>query len=206
MAITLYLVRSGSAVGGEGRCIGRSDPVLSDAGERAIRALAESWHGGSARFVASDLERSVRSATAFAAHWPARIAREPRLREMHYGAWDGQLWSDLEVSDGARLERWRATPHAAATPDGEAFPQVADRASAWLSAVADAAGSGTETIIAFAHEASIRATICRALALPLDRGFRLHVDHAGVTGLIHSATGWELLFANAGQFPRNERR
>lgn len=198
----LHLIRHGAAADVAGRCVGHADVPLADTGRAQLAALAARWTPpADARLVASDLARAHDSARALAAAWGRDVDAIPtdaRLREMDFGRWDGATWDEIERRDGDALGRWMAAWAEVATPDGEGFPQLRDRAAAWLdAAVADAAPDAT--LVAVAHAGSIRALVCHALALPLDAAFRLRVEHARVTTLKLPAARGDAGCAGAGE-------
>lgn len=116
----------------EGRIQGQTDVPLSPAG----RAAAERWRVPQRfrdhdRFV-SPLVRCLDTATRLdlGAPW-----RDPRLMEMHWGAWEGRLESDLEALGAAYADNqargWDFRP-----PGGESRRQLWTRVRAWLHEVA----------------------------------------------------------------------
>lgn len=200
----LQLVRHGEAEGQPGRCVGWCDLPLGDAGREEARRLAARWGAPPARVVASDLARARETAAILAARWrDIVVEHDARLREMHFGAWDGRAWDALEAEDGERLGAWMADWATARAPDGEAFPDVLARVAAWLDglratpATGDARVAGDARIVVVAHAGSIRALLCALLDLPLARAFALRVDHGRVSEVRLSARGAELRCLNA---------
>lgn len=197
----LYLIRHAEPEGAAGLFLGHTDLSLSDAGRRAAAALAESWPEPPTRVVASDLARTGETAAVLAERWKLDVRLEPRLREMHFGAWDGRVRDTLALDDADRLAAWTAAWSTARVPDGEAFPDVAARVAAWWedeqrSLVND------DSLAVVAHAGSLRALICHLLPLPLERAFQLRLDYARVTGLSLVERHVELLFSNADRVPR----
>lgn len=200
-AAVVYLVRHGRAEGCAGRCVGHHDAPLSADGLAEVRRLRDAWRGPVPRAVfASDLARAAASAAALAEPFALGVRRDRRLREMHFGAWDGRTWDELDESDGGRLRAWMDRWTTRRTPGGEGFADVIARVGAWadetlrLAPAASAAGDGPLLVVA--HAGSIRALLCRLTGLPRRLAFTLRLDHARVTGL---AVGrrTEVLFVNA---------
>ncbi|MBC7840660.1 MAG: histidine phosphatase family protein, partial [Gemmatimonadaceae bacterium] len=90
----LHFVRDGRAFGSDGRCIGHTDLHLSAAGRRACRLLAYAMPEMDVRLISSDLRRAQATAQLLST---AAISTEPRLREMHFGDWDGRSWAELDL-------------------------------------------------------------------------------------------------------------
>ncbi|HEX5831117.1 MAG TPA: histidine phosphatase family protein [Gemmatimonadaceae bacterium] len=187
-AVTLYLVRHGAVDGVDGWCVGQSDVALAVDGRTAVERLAAEWTAPRPpRIVASDLARARDSAEALARAWHGdgiHVATDPRLREMHFGAWDGRAWDEIARDDPHALAEWMSCWQEARSPGGEGFGDVIARAGAWLAdAVRDARADGISSLTAVAHAGSIRALLVHALGLPRAVVFRLRVDHARVSAL-----------------------
>lgn len=211
-AVTLYLVRHGAATGAGGRCIGQCDLPLSPRGRADIVRLAAAWPMPPAtRVIASDLARARDSAVALVDAWSAsaEIEMDARLREMHFGAWDGRQWADIQRGDGVAMSTWMERWEKARVPDGEGFGDVIDRAAGWLTdTVHDARASGIEELVVVAHAGSIRSLLVHSLGLPRRLAFRLRLDHARASALRISGdvsragcAAVELLFLNADRVP-----
>ena len=210
----LVLVRHGVTEGADGVCMGHCDLPLAERGRPALERLAAAWRDDAAagravvpaptRLAVSDLARARASAEPFAAAFGLAPAFDARLREMHFGRWEGRPWSALEAEDGERLGRWMAGWATEPAPEGEAFPDVAARAGAWL-AEARAAAAPDDVVLAVAHAGSIRALLCLLMGWPLADAFRVRHDHARATALRVPAAGGgrgaELLFLNADRVP-----
>ena len=142
--ITLYFVRHGETDwNAVGRYQGQSDIPLNDKGRGqaagnglALKARLADPHA--LDFVASPLSRTretmelVRRAMGL----PADGYRtDRRLMEVHYGSWEGQLWTDLPAIDpegvaARKRDTWNWRP-----VDGESYADVAIRLGAWLDEV-----------------------------------------------------------------------
>lgn len=210
MSVHLVLVRHGLTEGADGVCMGHCDLPLAEHGRPALERLARTWRDDAAagratvpapgRVVASDLARARASADILADAFALPPTTEARLREMHFGEWEGRRWDALQRDDGERLARWMAGWATERTPGGEGFPDVAARTAEWLDELRTGAADG-ETVLAVAHAGSIRALLCRLMGWPLADAFRVRQDHARVTALRLPAGGEpglaELLFLNA---------
>jgi len=119
-ARTLVLVRHGETLWNrEGRFQGQTDVPLSDEGRRQARALRERlaahehlFDPSRAAVVASDLARAWETAEiAFAV--PGRaVHRDPRLREFHYGIFEGLTRAEIEARHADAFAEWRkGLPH-----------------------------------------------------------------------------------------------
>jgi probable phosphoglycerate mutase len=144
--LTIYFVRHGETDwNAQSRYQGQADVPMNDLGRRqarrngdALRALLP--HIAHCRYVASPLLRAretmeiVRGAMGLD---PRAYALDDRLKEIHYGDWQGIFAADLPGIDAAGLKarsrdtfRWRPQ-------GGESYEDLMSRAVAWLGDVTD---------------------------------------------------------------------
>jgi broad specificity phosphatase PhoE len=164
---TLWLVRHGqTAWNAEGRWQGSRDVPLSAVGRAQASSLA-------ARFAveplvaafSSDLSRAAE--TASLASPGLEVRRQPLLRELSYGDWEGVR--DVEVEQRWPDDRraWRERPHDARPPGGESLDELAARAWRGLVACLDDAPAGDVLVVA--HGGVNRVLLARILGAPLAR-------------------------------------
>lgn len=191
--LRLHFVRAGSARDAEGRCIGQTDLPLSKAGMRECRALSRQIRLPKATVICSDLQRARTTASMLT---DASVIEESRLREMHFGEWEGVTWSELERQTGAApLER----PDAWTTirpPGGECFADVIGRVTSWLDALPSDGGD----YLVVAHAGTIRAVAVVLLQIPPVRAFSLSVDHVRVSSFEILPRGASLIRWNSTGF------
>ncbi len=206
----LYLIRH-TAVLAPGLCYGHLDVPLADsfaaeADQVRLHLPPLSNSGGpnapAWRVLSSPATRCRRLAEAL---WPAAaggatdiasaaapsILLEPRLRELHFGSWEGRPWAELPP---AELNPWMADFVNQAPPGGESFAELHVRIGELLSELLAAPPAGPVALVT--HAGAVRSLLCHALALPLRQAFQLAVDYASVSGLRHGRAGWEVRFVN----------
>ena len=104
---------------------------------------------------------------------PEGYRTDDRLREVHYGHWEGQLWNELPVTDpqgfaSREADKWGWQPRG-----GESYRNLSDRVAGWLDEVA------RDTVIA-AHGGVMRVLRGHALGLSPAEIFRLDVPQEKV--------------------------
>ncbi len=191
--LRLHFVRNGSATDAAGRCIGQTDLELSKEGRRECRALARHLPIPSATCISSDLRRAHDTATMLT---DAFVIEEPRLREMHFGEWEGKTWSELEEEVGTPPMEWSEQWTTIRPPGGESFDDVVVRVKDWLAALPRDGGD----YLVVAHAGSIRAAAALLLDLPLSRVFSLALDHGHVSTFELSPRGPQLIRWNSSGF------
>jgi alpha-ribazole phosphatase len=180
----VYLIRHAKPLAVEGLCYGSSDVEVGDCAVDAARIRTLLPESVDACY-SSPLKRCRRLAETL---YGEQVVYEPRLQELHFGAWELQPWLDI---DGLELAIWSADVCANAPPHGECFAALAVRVQAFL---AELPLSDTQVVIT--HAGVIRAVLAQALALPLAESFRLRVDYAGVSQIDFAAAPPSVGFIN----------
>lgn len=173
--IHLMLVRHGeTAWNAQRRFQGHSDIPLSDVGQHQAAALGrrlarEKIHA----IYTSDLQRAWQTAMAIATHHNLPVSADPRLREIHFGAWEGLTYAEVEQRRSQTLAGWRANPLEVSPPDGESLGQLAKRVRAVLASITQI--HPDEVVLLVTHGGVLQALFCLALGLPLKAYWQFHL-------------------------------
>jgi probable phosphoglycerate mutase len=141
---TIYFIRHGETDwNAEARYQGQADVPMNEKGRaqalrngEALRALLPGI--AKADFVASPLARAVetmrivRSVLGLA---PDDFRTDERLKEAHYGDWQGTLLADLQQVDAPGIAARTADPFRWRPPGGESYEDLMARAVPWLETV-----------------------------------------------------------------------
>jgi probable phosphoglycerate mutase len=143
--VTLYFLRHGETDwNAVQRYQGQIDIPLNETGRRQavrngqrLRALLGS-RAATLDFVASPLARAsetMRIARKEMALEPDAFRRDDRLKEQHYGHWEGQLWHELPRIDpegyaARELDKWGWCPRG-----GESYRMLSERIAGWLAEI-----------------------------------------------------------------------
>lgn len=140
--VTLYFIRHGETDWNRAqRYQGQQDIPLNATGRwqagRNGRVLAKTLgaRGASLDYVASPLLRArqtmeiVRREMALA---PDAYRTDDRLAEIHYGHWEGQLWTELARIDPEGFAARQADPWGWQPTGGESYRMLSDRVALWL--------------------------------------------------------------------------
>lgn len=173
-----------------GRWQGHADTPLSPDGERQARLLGRRLANEDFDLVyTSDLVRARRTAELALPHRPA--TPDARLREVHFGEFDGQ---NIETNRLHPLfAAWTETPWSTPAPGGESFADVARRGQGWLDDLPDDAN-----VAAFAHSLLIRTLVSVLLGVRIEARagwtfpFPLTLRHASITRLARHEGEWSL--------------
>jgi phosphoserine phosphatase len=196
MSTVIYLVRHGAVVGAETRrFIGHLDVPLSPHGEHQVTAVARRLAAVPlAAVYSSDLVRTRRSADLVAAPHGLRPVPLAGLREFAMGQWEGLTAEEIRALAPDAFAAWMADVGRFQFPGGENLEQVAARSWAAFEDIVGAHEGQRVAIVA--HGGSLRAILCRALGMPLDRLLALGQDYAGLSMLERPAGAWSLALLN----------
>jgi len=177
------LLRHGETEGGE-RLRGSIDDALSARGwEQMCAVVGES--GAWSRIVSSPLQRCVAFARKATQKYRLPLDIEPRLREIHFGDWEGKTAAEILAAYPDRLERFWNDPVNHPPPGGESFSAFQARVlGAWDDLLARHAGTH---LLIVTHGGPIRVILGHARGLPWAEALRLPVPLASLHSLTISA-------------------
>ncbi len=144
-----------------------------------------------ARLLSSDLARAAATAAPLASATGLPVVHDPRLRELHLGAWQGLTLSEAAERYPEEHAAWRA---GADVPrgGGETYADAAARASACLLDHLPGLPPG-RTLVAVTHGGTARATLAAMLELPeASRGRLGGLDNCSWSVLVEHPLGWRL--------------
>lgn len=144
-----------------------------------------------AHILSSDLVRAVRTADAIARGRP-RLPHEPALREIHFGAWEGRVFDDIERQDPHLIRRFWEAPGDTCPPGGESWNALCERVNRAVDArIADESAGGGD-IIAVAHFGTILSQVQRARGCSATEILGERIDNLSVTRLIREGRRWSI--------------
>jgi broad specificity phosphatase PhoE len=185
--VDLVVVRHGrTAWNADGRFQGQVDIPLDEMGR--AQALALEARLRAERFdlaVTSDLLRARHTAEIILAGRGLSLQRDPRWREMDFGAWEGLTWDDI-------LRRDPNTRDAYAPPGGETFALLCARVERALRDVRAGAHDGVRALVV-THAGPLHALLRVVLG---EQAPAVRFTPASVTRLRWSGDAAELVALN----------
>jgi alpha-ribazole phosphatase len=179
-ATRLILVRHGEPEeAARGRCYGKLDVGLSDAGrdqiERVSRALASS---DVAVVYASPRQRAVESARIVARpHGVAPVIVDD-LGEIDFGLFEGLAYDEAALAYPEIYRTWMERPTEVAFPGGESFARMRERVARAVLALRNA--HRRQTVAVVSHGGTNRVALAEALNLASADVFRFDQSFASV--------------------------
>ncbi len=194
----IVLLRHGrTAHNAEGRIQGQLDTPLDDVGLAQAEALGTVFAADPpAVVVSSDLSRARATAQAVCDHVGLPLVVDQRLRETHFGAWQGLTGEEVRAQWPEEYAAWRSfRGHAV---DGESPAQVGMRAAAC--AVEHVPEEGTLLLVT--HGGTARALVGTLTELPPVAWWRLAaLGNTCWSALVDEGLGWRLERHNTGLGP-----
>jgi broad specificity phosphatase PhoE len=172
---TLILIRHGETVHNvDGIAQGWNDSALSPRGEQQVAALAERIAAMEVDAIySSTLNRALSTARAIAKLTNHTITTLDDLREMNYGAWEGQSFLDVRKNDDETYRRW-IDDGDVPCPNGESHNDVRRRIEAALAVMQG------RRVVAVSHGTAIRIAATALLQLPIGAARHFAQDNASV--------------------------
>ncbi len=176
--LELWLIRHGETTwNAERRIQGQTNTPLSDLGIRQAEKLAERLKGlNFDQVYSSDLDRA--SHTAKLALESANPMFDKRLREIHFGLFEGKRHADFNSEEEEIYAYYKEDPYERRIPGGECWRDLGDRAESWLK---DLPKEGK--VIAFSHGGTIRSALFRLIGYPNNYEWTAHFSNTSITRL-----------------------
>ncbi len=165
--LTLYCIRHGETKWNkERRYQGQRDIPLNDIGrgqatENGRKLSSLDLNLATLDFVASPLNRARETMHRIRAELglsPESFTTDARLKEVHYGIWEGQLLSEIYETNPEGLAARRADPFNWRPQNGESYADLLGRTVSWLDTV-------TRDTVVVTHGGISRVLRCHALSL-----------------------------------------
>ena len=174
-------VRHGESVyNTEGRMQGHLDVELSQAGIRQAQRAAEALADADiAAVYASDLRRAYVTAEIIAAKHMLPVIRDPLIREVYLGKWQGLSIEEIAERYPREHEAYKRDSISNRPPDAERLESLIDRVRRFIEKVAVEGPRGD--VVVGGHGGVIRGALCCALEAGPELYRRVRLDNAGVT-------------------------
>ncbi|WP_077731366.1 MULTISPECIES: histidine phosphatase family protein [unclassified Methylocaldum] len=181
--VHIDLLRHGETVGGT-RFRGSLDDPLTDEGIRQMEcavANAGPWD----EIVTSPLSRCAAFAASLAQRLSIPLEIDERLREIHFGDWEGRSYAELMATAPLALTRFLGDPLRHPPPGAESVEAFRERTldALWDRLTAHNLG---RRLLLVTHGGVIRVMLCHARQWPLARLLEIDVPHASLHSLCGS--------------------
>jgi probable phosphoglycerate mutase len=153
------------------------DPDLTEDGLEMAQAFAEAYRATPwAAIYSSPLKRTVATAQALCDLLGREMELRDGLKEIGYGAWEGQTKDAMSQRYPEDYTRWVSDPAWNAPTQGETAVNIALRGMEVIEEMQDRFGGGAEeaNVLVVSHKATIRILLCSLMGMEIGRyRFRL---------------------------------
>lgn len=185
MSLRLDLLRHGETELGGG-LRGSLDDALTLKGWEQMRS-GVAQQGPWDRLISSPLQRCARFAEELGASLGLPVEIERDLRELHFGAWEGQSAAALMKTDADDLGRFWSDPYGFTPPDGEPVEQFAARVLAAVSRLQQRYAG--QRVLLISHGGVMKVLLAQARGLPREQLLQIEVAHGALFTLQVAADG-----------------
>lgn len=185
MTLRLDMLRHGETELGGG-LRGSLDDALTEKGWQQMReaVLAQGpWD----RLVSSPLQRCARFAEELAGRLGLPVELQADLKELHFGAWEGQSAAALMETDADSLGLFWADPYSFTPPQGEPVAAFATRVLAAVARLHTAYAG--ERVLLVSHGGVMRLLLAQARGLPREQLLNVEVGHGALFSLSVESDG-----------------
>lgn len=159
----------------------------ADLGDSAALERLSSALPRPALLVSSDLGRAATTADRLA-EGRSRLPHDPRLREIHFGAWEDRSFAAIEAGTPNRIRDFWQNAGPSRAPGGESWDDLTARVTAALDGLLMDHPGGE--IIVVAHFGPILVALQRALGLTVQQAFGHRIEPLSLTRMSHDAGQW----------------
>lgn len=187
----------------QSRVQGQTDTLLNDLGRaQAVAAAPLLAALRPDAIVASDLRRAADTAAALAALTGLPVRYDQRLRERHFGQWQGRTLTEVADVFPAEYARWRAGDQSPGS-DIESVDELTKRVGTGLREAADAHPDGT--VVVATHGGGAKQGVAHLLDWPAEQARTLAgLDNCHWAELRRDRLRWRLWAYNRGVSPQVE--
>lgn len=178
------------------RIQGQSDVALDEVGLRQARQAAQLLAAEKPdAIVSSDLARTRLTAATLGHLLEQPVYEDPRLRERHFGPWQGLTADEVRREYPDAYARWRSGQQPS-VPGIESDEELEVRVLEGIGAIV-ASTDGTACVVT--HGGTARRAVLSLLAWPAEVAWRLEpLGNCRWAELRHTERGWRLHAYNAG--------
>lgn len=180
----------------QNRIQGHKDSSLTKNGRYQVRCLGQrikKLHID--KIYASDLGRALSTAEEVGRRKGMSIMKDPLLREINLGAWEGMTPQEVDQLYDKGYQRWLKKPSSVKIPHGESLRHFRKRITDRVKEIAIA--NRGKTIIIVTHGGAIVAMLAQWLKADFDTLLiNLQIDNTSLTGVEYSDHRIRLRFIN----------
>lgn len=190
-----YLVRHGETHwNAQSRMQGQQDSPLTEQGIAQAQAVSKRLrHIDFDHIYSSDLQRVVDTARPLVDVTGHDLLIEPRLRERHYGIFEGLTYADIEREHTELYEAYRAQRNEPdfVIPKAETIRQLIERGMTIFHDLAERHQG--ERVAVFSHGGTLAAVLRTMLGVPIGGKQAFRLANGSISTVAWEADEWQIL-------------
>ncbi len=165
----------------QNRIQGQIDSKLTPKGMAQARRLTRRVKNFKVdKIYSSDLGRAYSTTLEITRHWKTKIVRDPKLREIHLGDWEGMTPGEVDEIYDKGYQKWLRKPSQGLIPKSERLGDFRRRITARVRQIA-LANKG-KTVLVVTHGGAITALLSEWLNADFDTLLlNLHIENTSLT-------------------------
>lgn len=195
MSTEFVLVRHGETIwNAQARMQGQQDSPLTARGIAQAQAVGDYLQNEMFdQIYSSDLQRVIDTAEPLAMHLSHELRLEPRLRERHYGIFEGLTYADMERQHNAFYQQYRTQRYEPdfVIPQAETIRQLVARTMTILQELAESHVG--QRIAIFSHGGTLSAALRTILGVPMGGKHAFRLRNGSISRVAWLEDEWHVL-------------
>lgn len=158
---------------------GHIDTNLTEKGILQAKHAAEFLKNGNIKkVISSDLKRAYQTAVTVAEVLKVPVVVDSRIREMHFGSWEGLSYDHIYKNHLEEFHNWLANPVKNPLPNQESITNFENRLRMFLD---DIKNHDEDNILVVGHGGSVQGLLCIAMELGMENLWKFKHNNTGIS-------------------------
>lgn len=176
-------------------CDDKEDPALNHEGEAQAEQAGQILSELSIQQIyVSPTQRTKQTAEIATRGNNLNWQQDERLKERHFGDWEGMYFHEIESNYAAEYQAWKQDPAAFKPANGESAFDLDARFDCAIRDIIEKHKG--ETILVVSHVGPIRCAVCHALDMPMIMFRQLRIDYASISCIDYGTRNLNLICLN----------
>ena len=181
MATKMFLVRHGLTDWNQQKKYqGQKDIPLNEKGCEQARSLGKYLKAEEIDSIySSDLKRALQTANIINENHDLEVNKKEKIREIHFGDWQGLSYSEIEEQYPQRLKKWNKDPITNCPPGGETMAVFIKRVKSGFEEIINK--NQDNNILVVSHGGTIKVYLTILLEMPPKNHWQFDISSTGLS-------------------------
>jgi len=148
---------------------------------------------GIKKVISSDLKRAFKTAQIVAEILKVNHEVDPRIREMHFGTWEGLSYDWIYQNAKEHFDNWLTNPVKHPLPKQESIESFEKRLRLFFE---DVRNHNEDNILVVGHGGSIQGLLCIAMNLSMEYLWKFRHNNTGLSLILSDGKNTNVKFIN----------